>query len=50
MNWRALNAQEAPISIRYPEMAAELLARFGAEGFDIAALKDSPALKRVWFL
>jgi hypothetical protein len=50
MNWRALNAQEAPVSIRYPEMAAELLARFAAEGFDIAALTDSPALKRVWFL
>jgi len=50
MNWRALNAQEAPVSVRYPEMAAELLARFASEGFDILALTSSPALKRVWFL
>ncbi len=50
MNWRALNAQEAPVSVRYPEMAAELLARFAAEGFDIPALSESPALKRPWFL
>lgn len=50
MNWRGLNAQETPVSIAYPERAAELLARFAEAGFDVSSLKDAKVMKRVWFL
>jgi hypothetical protein len=50
MNWRGLNAHETPVSIEYPERAAELLARFAEAGLDVAQLKESKVMRRVWFL
>lgn len=49
MNWRALNAEAVPVSIRYPELVAELLGRYHESGFDVGQLPPD-LMRRPWFL
>lgn len=49
MNWRALNAEAVPVSIRYPELVAELLGRFHESGFEVGNLPPD-IMRRPWFL
>lgn len=49
MNWRALNAEAIPVSIRYPQLVAELLGRFHESGFDVSELPPE-VMRRPWFL
>ena len=50
MNWRALNAPAVPVSIRYPQLVAELLGRFHESGFDVQELVGNDVMRRPWFL
>lgn len=50
MNWRALNAEAVPVSIRYPQLVAELLGRFHESGFDVQDLAGLDVMRRPWFL
>lgn len=49
MNWRALNADAVPVSIKYPELVADLMGRFHESGFDVGQLSDD-VMRRPWFL
>lgn len=49
MNWRALNADAVPVSIKYPQLVAELLGRFHESGFDVSQLPPD-LMRRPWFL
>jgi len=50
MNWSSLNAEAAPVTIKYPGKVSELLGRFAEAGFDVAELQNKPILRRPWFI
>lgn len=50
MNWASLNAEAAPVTIKYSGHVSELLGRFSEAGFDVTALQGAPIFRRVWFI
>ncbi len=50
MNWSGLNAEAAPVTIRYPGKVSELLGRFVEAGFDVAQLQQASIFRRAWFI
>lgn len=50
MNWRGINAIATPVSIEYPRLIADLMARFAEAEFDVSKITGQQILERPWFL